>query len=596
MSDYTAPLADIRFALKEIAGLSELASLPGAEQAAPDLVDLVLTEAAKLAGDAIAPLNAVGDREHSRLENGVVRTPTGFAQAYRHYVEGGWNALPFELEHGGQGLPWAVAISVMEMWASASLAFSLCPLLNVGAVELLQAHGTPEQQRLYLPKMISGEWTGTMNLTEPQAGSDVGALRTRAVPEGNHYRITGQKIFITYGEHDLAPNIVHMVLARLPDAPQGTKGISLFLVPKFLVDGNGKLGEHNDLRCVSLEHKLGIHASPTCVMAYGDGGGAIGYLVGEPNRGMECMFTMMNNARLGVGLQGVSIAERAYQQARDYARQRIQGRPVGVKGNGPLPIVHHGDVRRMLIEMKALTEAARALTYLAAAAIDRARRHPDADERQRQQRLADLLIPVVKAWSTDIGVEVSSMGVQVHGGVGYIEETGAAQHLRDARIAPIYEGTNGIQALDLLGRKLARDGGLAARELLAEMRGLLRELVRAPGDDLGVIRVHLTAGLDALERATAEVVGEVATETARAFAGAAPYLKLFGTVIGGWLLAKEALAAQRALASGGDKRDFLEAKIATARFFAEHRLALAPALLPAVGGGATVMSFSPEWL
>jgi len=596
MSDYTAPLADIRFALKEIAGLSELASLPGAEQAAPDLVDLVLAEAAKLAGDAIAPLNAVGDREHSRLENGVVRTPTGFAQAYRHYVEGGWNALPFEPEHGGQGLPWAVAISVMEMWASASLAFSLCPLLNVGAVELLQAHGTPEQQRLYLPKMISGEWTGTMNLTEPQAGSDVGALRTRAVPEGDHYRITGQKIFITYGEHDLAPNIVHMVLARLPDAPQGTKGISLFLVPKFLVDGSGKLGEHNDLRCVSLEHKLGIHASPTCVMAYGDDGGALGYLVGEPNRGMECMFTMMNNARLGVGLQGVSIAERAYQQARDYARQRIQGRPVGVKGNGPLPIVHHGDVRRMLIEMKALTEAARALTYLAAAAIDRARRHPDADERQRQQRLADLLIPVVKAWSTDIGVEVASIGVQVHGGVGYIEETGAAQHLRDARITPIYEGTNGIQALDLLGRKLARDSGLAARELLAEMRGLLRELMRMPGDDLGVIRVHLTAGLDALERATAEVVGEVATETARAFAGAAPYLKLFGTVIGGWLLAKEALAAQRALASAGDERDFLEAKVATARFYAEHRLALAPALLPAVGGGATVMSFSPEWL
>ncbi|HUK07565.1 MAG TPA: acyl-CoA dehydrogenase [Stellaceae bacterium] len=596
MSDYTAPLTDIRFALKEIAGLSELASLPGAEQAAPDLVDLVLAEAAKLAGDAIAPLNAVGDREHSRLENGVVRTPTGFAQAYRHYVEGGWNALPFEPEHGGQGLPWAVAISVMEMWASASLAFSLCPLLNVGAVELLQAHGTPEQQRLYLPKMISGEWTGTMNLTEPQAGSDVGALRTRAVPEGDHYRITGQKIFITYGEHDLAPNIVHMVLARLPNAPPGTKGISLFLVPKFLVDGSGKLGEHNDLRCVSLEHKLGIHASPTCVMAYGDGGGAIGYLVGEPNRGMECMFTMMNNARLGVGLQGVSIAERAYQQARDYARQRIQGRPVGVKGNGPLPIVHHGDVRRMLIEMKALTEAARALTYLAAATIDRARRHPDADERQRQQRLADLLIPVVKAWSTDIGVEVASIGVQVHGGVGYIEETGAAQHLRDARITPIYEGTNGIQALDLLGRKLARDSGLAARELLAEMRGLLRELVRAPGDDLGVIRVHLTAGLDALERATAEVVGEVATETARAFAGAAPYLKLFGTVIGGWLLAKEALAAQRALASAGDERDFLEAKVATARFYAEHRLALAPALLPAVGGGATVMSFSPEWL
>ena len=596
MPDYAAPLLDIRFALNEIAGLAELATLPGAEAATPDAVDLVLDEAAKLAADAIAPLNARGDREHSRLENGVVRTPAGFAEAYRHYVEGGWNALPFEAEHGGQDLPWAVAISVMEMWASASLAFSLCPLLNIGAVELLQAHGTAEQQRLYLPKMISGEWTGTMNLTEPQAGSDVGALRTRAMRDGNRYRITGQKIFITYGEHDLASNIVHMVLARLPDAPAGTRGISLFLVPKVLVNADGSLGARNDLRCVSLEDKLGIHASPTCVMAYGDAGGAVGYLVGEENRGMECMFTMMNNARLGVGLQGVAIAERAFQQARDYARQRVQGRPVGVSADGALPIIYHGDVRRMLIEMRALTEAARALTYLAGAAIDRARRHPASEERQRQQRRADLLIPVVKAWCTDIGVEVASLGVQVHGGVGYIEETGAAQHLRDARIAPIYEGTNGIQALDLVGRKLARDGGAAARELIGEMRAFAREIADTANAEMTVIARHLGAGIDALERATNQITTAVAGETAGALAGAAPYLKLFGSVIGGFLLAKGARAALSGLAAEHAQRTFLQGKLMTARFYAEHRLAAAPGLLPAIAGGATVMGFDPEWL
>ncbi|HLJ22443.1 MAG TPA: acyl-CoA dehydrogenase family protein, partial [Stellaceae bacterium] len=367
MSDYAAPLADMRFALNEIVNLRDVAALPGCEQAAPDIVDQVLEEAAKLAGNVIAPLNAVGDRERSRLENGVVRTPTGFAEAYRSYVEGGWNALPFDPKHGGQGLPHVVSTAVLEVWTSANMAFSLCPLLTIGAVELLQAHGSPEQKRLYLAKMISGEWTGTMNLTEPQAGSDVGALRTRAVKKGDHYEITGQKIFITYGDHDMAANIVHMVLARLPDAPAGTRGISLFIVPKRLVNPDGSLGEMNDLRPVSLEHKLGIHGSPTCVMAYGDRGGAIGYLVGEPSRGMELMFTMMNNARLNVGLQGVAIAERAYQQARDFARVRVQGKVVGAKADGPLPIIHHADVRRMLLDMRACTEAGRALTYYVAA-------------------------------------------------------------------------------------------------------------------------------------------------------------------------------------------------------------------------------------
>jgi alkylation response protein AidB-like acyl-CoA dehydrogenase len=594
MSDYAAPIADMRFALAEIAGLRDVAALPGCDQAAPDLVDQVLDEAGKLARDVLAPLNVVGDRTHSRLENGIVRTPPGFADAYKSYVEGGWNSLPFDPEYGGQGLPQLVATAVLEMWTSSNLSFSLCPMLTIGAVELLQAHGSEEQKRLYLAKMISGEWTGTMNLTEPQAGSDVGALRARAIKSGDHYKITGQKIFITYGEHDMAPNVVHMVLARLPDAPPGTRGVSLFIVPKFLVNADGSLGARNDLRCVSLEHKLGINASPTCVMAYGDGGGAVGYLVGEENRGMECMFTMMNNARLNVGLQGVAIAERAYQQARDFARQRVQGKPLGAAGNGPLPIVHHGDVRRMLLEMRSLTEAARALTYFTAGAIDRARHHPEAAERARQQGIVDLLIPVVKAWSTDIGVEVASTGVQVHGGMGFIEETGAAQHFRDARITPIYEGTNGIQAIDLVSRKLRRDGGAAARAFIADMRGLERRLADAGGDDFSTMAAHLRAGLDALDRATAELAR--AEDVPAALAGAVPYLELFGIVTGGWLLATGALAARRQLADRAGKPEYLRGKIKTARFFAEHRLAAAPGLLPAIAAGAEVMAFDPDTL
>ncbi len=591
MSDYTAPLADMRFALTEIAGLDEIARLPGCEQATPDLVDAVLEEAGKLAGGVIAPLNRLGDRQASRLENGVVRTPDGFRDAYVKYVEGGWNALPFDPGYGGQGLPLALATAVLEMWNSANMGFALCPLLNVGAVEALHAHGSAEQKRLYLEKLVSGEWTGTMNLTEPQAGSDVGALRTRAVREGDHYRITGQKIFITYGEHDMADNIVHLVLARLPDAPPGTKGISLFLVPKYLVNPDGTLGARNDVRCVSLEHKLGIHASPTAVLAYGDNGGAIGTLIGEENRGMECMFTMMNSARLNVGLQGVAIAERAYQQARDFARQRIQGRPVTAKAAGTFPIIHHPDVRRMLLAMRAQTEAMRALAYYTAGSIDRARHHPDAETRAEEQRRVDFLIPVVKAWCTDLGVEIASTGVQIHGGMGFIEETGAAQHLRDARIAPIYEGTNGIQANDLVGRKLLRDGGEAARQLIAEFRMLDRALAAQPGDDLAAIRRPLAAGLDALAMASEGMIAAAGADQARGLAGAVPYLRLTGIVVGGAMMVRSALAAQRHLASrSGDSR-FHEAKLLTARFYAEHMLATAPALLPAITGGATVMAF-----
>jgi alkylation response protein AidB-like acyl-CoA dehydrogenase len=594
VTEYAAPLADMRFALAEIAGLAEIATLPGLEQASADVVDAVLEEAGKFAAAELAPLNRVGDTRPPRLENGVVRTPEGFKEAYAKYVDAGWNALPFPTAHGGQGLPFALATAVLEMWYSANMGFALCPLLTVSAVEALAAHGTEEQKRVYLPRLVSGEWTGTMNLTEPQAGSDVGALRTRAVREGDHYRITGQKIFITYGEHDMAANIVHLVLARLPNAPPGTRGISLFVVPKFLVNADGSLGARNDVRCASIEHKLGIHASPTCVLAYGDDGGAIGYLVGDENRGMECMFTMMNNARLSVGLQGVGIAERSYQQARDFARQRVQGRPITATSPGTYPIIHHPDVRRMLLGMRAQTEAVRALSYYTAGAVDRARHHPDAETRIVQQRRVDLLTPVVKAWCTDLGVTIASTGMQVHGGMGFIEETGAAQHLRDARIAPIYEGTNGIQANDLVGRKVLRDSGLAVRELLAEMRQLDEAIAAAPGGQLAEIRRPLKPGIDALALATNWVVEHGTKEPARALAGAAPYLQLMGIVTGGWLMARGALAAQRRLAQGNGEARFHQAKLHTARFYAEQVLATAPSLLPAVAGGNTVMDFDIE--
>jgi len=580
---YAAPLAEMRFVIDTVAPL---------DGGAADVADPILAEAAKFAAAELDPLNQPADRIGSVLENGVVRTPPGFREAYRRYVEAGWMGLACAPEHGGQGLPLSLATAVVEMWNSAAMSWALCPLLNFGAIELLQAHGSPEQQTLYLAKMVSGEWTGTMNLTEPQAGSDLGALRTRAVPAsdarwGEHYRISGQKIFITYGEHDLTDNIVHMVLARTPGAPPGSRGISLFLVPKLLPDNAGRPGERNDLRPLRLEEKLGIHASPTCVMSYGEGEGAVGWRVGDENRGLECMFTMMNSERLLVGVQGVAIAERAYQQARDYARTRVQGQPLGMKRGATVPpIIHHPDVRRMLLSMRAGIEAMRALTYLAAAAIDRSRHAADEKERFRAQRRADLLIPVVKAWCTDLGVEIASTGVQVHGGMGYIEETGAAQHLRDARIAPIYEGTNGIQANDLVGRKLGRDKGEAARELFAEMRADLAGL----GGEAGWAPIHrgLAEGLDALERATEYLV---AAEPALAAAGSAPYLALFGTVAGGWLMARLSQAARARAAHG-----FAAAKLATARCYAEQYLARAPSYLPAVMGGATVMGFDPDLL
>jgi alkylation response protein AidB-like acyl-CoA dehydrogenase len=593
MTDYVAPVADMRFAATKLAGFDEVASLPGCEDINLELVDSILEEGAKFAGEVLAPLNVVGDRQGARLENGVVRTSPGWAEAWRGFTEGGWNAVPFEPDHGGQGLPWLVAIQLQEMWTSANMAFSLCPMLTQGAVEAITHHGSPEQQALYLAKLIKGEWTGTMNLTEPQAGSDLAAVRTRAVPEGDHFLITGQKIFITYGDHELAENIVHMVLARTPDAPPGVKGISLFIVPKYLVGPDGSVGSRNDLRCASLEHKMGIHGSPTAVMAFGDNGGAHGWLIGEENKGLSYMFTMMNNARLAVGLEGVAIAERATQKAVAYARDRVQGRDITGGTAGNVSIIHHPDVRRMLLTMKGLTEASRAIAYLAAASLDVAKRHPDPAVRTKRQAMVDLLIPVVKGWSTEVGSEVAAIGVQVHGGMGYIEETGAAQYMRDAKIAEIYEGTNGIQANDLIGRKLTRDGGETARAMIAEMRATDTALAAA-GPELAGLRTALAEGVAALDTATAWILEAQKGDPADAAAGAVPFMRLWGTVAGGWLLAKGAAAATAELAAGGDTR-FLNGKIVTAKFYGEHILPRASSLkAAATAGAATVMALAED--
>jgi alkylation response protein AidB-like acyl-CoA dehydrogenase len=580
MPDYNAPVTDILFTMKAIAGLNAISALPGYADATADTVQAILEEAGKFAGEVLAPLNVVGDREGSKLENGVVRTPTGSKEAYRSFAEAGWNAVAFDPDYGGQGMPWVLTSALQEIWNAADMAFSLCPLLTQGAIEALQLVGTPEQKATYLPKMISGQWTGTMNLTEPQAGSDLGAIRTRAEPTGEDgvYRLKGQKIFITYGDHDLTENIVHFVLARLPDAPAGSKGISLFIVPKFLPNADGSLGKRNDLRVVSLEKKLGIHASPTCVMAYGDNEGAVAYRVGEPNRGLEYMFIMMNNARLAVGIQGLAIGERAYQHAVAYARQRVQGTPVdGSKG---APILHHPDVRRNLLTMRALTEGMRALVLYCAGALDRAKRHPDKAEQARNQALTDLLIPIVKAWCTDQGVRVASLGVQVHGGVGFIEETGAAQYFRDSRIAPIYEGTNGIQAMDLLGRKLLRDQGKAMQSLIAEISSSLDGL-----ED----KATLKAALNQLEQATAALLKTGANDLPGALAVATPYLGLCGTVIAGWLLAR---AAKEARNQSGLAADFVTAKQATAAFFSSNILVEATSeAARVIGGGSSTLAF-----
>ena len=597
MSQYHAPLAEMQFVMNELAGLGDLARLPGFEDATPETVGAILEEAGKFATGVLDPLNRIGDREGARLtEDGKVVTPPGFRDAYRSFCELGWNGLSKSQETGGQGMPQLVAAAIDEMWNAANMAFELCPMLTGGAIEAIELNGSDALKRLYLPKMVSGEWTGTMNLTEPQAGSDLAAVRTKAVPQPDgSYRIFGNKIFITYGDHDYTDNIVHLVLARTPDAPPGTKGISLFVVPKFLVNGDGTLGARNDVQCVSLEHKLGIHASPTAVLGFGDHGGAVGHVVGEENRGLEYMFVMMNLARFGVGMQGVGIADRAYQRARDYARERVQGRVTGAPKDAPAGIIGHPDVRRMLMTMRANTEAARALGYVTAAALDVANRHPDADVRKRKLAYAELMIPIVKGWSTEIAQETAYLGLQVHGGMGFIEETGAAQYVRDARITTIYEGTTGIQANDLIGRKIARDGGRTLAAIVADMRDVERALAEAGSDDLIAIGGRLRAGVDALEDAGRSIVERYAGDTRGALAGAGAFLELAGIVCGGALLARSAVIATRQLAESDGDPGFLRAKIVTARFFADHGLTQASGLRDAVvAGAASVLALADE--
>jgi alkylation response protein AidB-like acyl-CoA dehydrogenase len=516
MSEYVAPLKDIRFVMQELAGLDQVVALPGCEEASPDVIDAILDEAAKFAGAVLSPLNRVGDREGAKWKDTVVTTSPGFKEAYRQFVDNGWNGLGCDPEFGGQGLPKLLSTAVSEMWKAANHAFSLCPMLTQGAIEALMIAGTDAQKAAYLPNLVSGEWTGTMNLTEPSAGSDLAAVRSRAEPVGDGtFRIFGQKIFITYGEHDMTDNIVHLVLARTPNAPEGVKGISLFVVPKFMLNADGSLGERNDVFCVSIEHKLGIHGSPTAVLAFGDNGGAIGTLVGEENRGLEYMFIMMNAARFNVGLEGLGDAERAYQRAVMYAKDRVQGTEVGVRGGPKVPIIKHPDVRRMLMSMRARIEAMRALAYVTAAAQDHAHNNPDEAARKQGQAFADLMIPVVKGWSTESAIDIASLGVQVHGGMGFIEETGAAQHLRDARITTIYEGTTAIQANDLIGRKIAREKGVTIKGVIAEMRAAATLL----DGDLAGIGMRQSAAVDALERAVFWIVDNFSSDPKAAHVG-----------------------------------------------------------------------------
>jgi len=596
---YVAPLKDMMFVLNELAGLPEVSRLPGCEDATAETVEAVLQENANFVQGVIDPLNWSGDCQPSSLKDGVVTTSAGFKEAFHQFGQGGWQGVQHPVAFGGQGLPKLVSTPCIEMLNSANLSFALCPLLTDGAIEALMTAGTDAQRELYLPRLVSGEWTGTMNLTEPQAGSDLSLVRSKAVrqPDGT-FRVFGQKIFITFGEHDMAQNIVHLVLARTPEAPEGIKGISLFIVPKFMVGPDGSLGERNDVWCQSLEHKLGIKASPTAVLIYGDGKfqaasspgtapqpGAVGYLVGEENRGLEYMFIMMNSARFSVGMQGVAIAERAYQKAVSFARDRVQSRDVA-GSSGPVAIIQHPDVRRMLMTMRALTEGARALAYVAAAASDAGHHHADPQVRRENMAFYEFMVPIVKGWSTEMSLDVASLGVQVHGGMGFIEETGAAQYYRDARILTIYEGTTAIQANDLIGRKTARDGGTVARAILRQVRQTEEQLQAAGGPDLAAIRSALATASTALDEVIGFVVAGAKTDVRAVYAGSVPYLKLAGIVLCGWQMARAALVATQRLAEGGADDNFLKSKIATARFYADHVLCQAPGLARSIVAGA----------
>jgi alkylation response protein AidB-like acyl-CoA dehydrogenase len=592
---YKAPLKDMLFVMNELAGLSTINALPGCEDATADTVEAVLEENAKFCGNVVAPLNWPSDKDPSFWHDGQVTTAAGFKEAFKAFAEAGWQGVQHPVEFGGQGLPKLVATPCIEMINAASISFALVALLSDGAIEALLTAGSDAQKATYLENLVSGKWTGTMNLTEPQAGSDLAAVRTRAVPQGDGtFKVFGTKIFITYGEHDMAENIVHLVLARTPDAPAGVKGISLFIVPKFLVNADGSLGERNDAHCVSIEHKLGIKASPTAVLQFGDNGGAIGTLVGEENRGLEYMFIMMNAARFGVGMQGIGLAERAYQQAVTFAKDRVQSRDLAGSA-GPVSIIHHPDVRRMLMSMRSQTEAARALAYVGAGISDLAHHHPDAATRAANLAVYEYLVPIIKGWSTEMSQDVTRDGVQVHGGMGFIEETGAAQHYRDAKILTIYEGTTAIQANDLVGRKTVRDGGAVAKGLIAQVRATEAELATAAGEDFKAIYRALAEGSSALEAVVEYVAGNMKTDIKGVFSGSVLYLKLAGIVLGGWTMARAALVARRKLEAGEGDASFYQAKIVTARFFADHILTQASGLRAAiVDGSAGVLGLREE--
>ena len=584
---YRAPVNDMLFCMKELAGLEDVAKLPGFEEAGVETAQAVLEECAKFNEGVVAPLNWEGDRNPSSWKDGVVTTTPGFKQAFRQFGEGGWQGLQHPADFGGQGLPKTIGAACIEMLNSANLSFALCPLLTDGAIEALLTAGSPEQQALYLPKMISGEWTGTMNLTEPQAGSDLAQVRTRAEPQPDgSFKIFGTKIYITYGEHDMAPNIVHLVLARVVGAPEGVKGISLFIVPKFMVKADGSLGARNDAHCVSIEHKLGIKASPTAVLQFGDHGGALGQLIGEENRGLEYMFIMMNAARYAVGMQGIALAERAYQKAAAFAKERVQSRPVDGSLPGSGPIIHHPDVKRMLMTMRAYTEGCRAMAITAAAAFDASHHHPDAEVRKQNQAFYEYMVPLVKGYSTEMSVEVASLGVQVHGGMGFIEETGAAQYLRDSRILPIYEGTTAIQANDLVGRKTARDGGRTPKAIAAQIAVTEAELAKHDSAAARSMRKRLRAAREAFEQVVDFVAGNTKASPNAVFAGSVPYLMLAGNVVAGWQMARALVIAEDQLAQGEGDAAFLKAKVATAHFYAEHLLNKVPGLRDSIVEGA----------
>jgi len=603
--NYQAPIKDMLFCMTELAGIERIASMPGFEEAGIDTAQAVLEECARFAEGVVAPLNVPGDRQPSSWQDGRVTTTPGFAAAYRQFGEGGWQGLQHPAEFGGQALPRIISAACSEMLNSANLSFALCAILTDGAIEALLTAGSPQLQALYLPRMIAGEWTGTMNLTEPQAGSDLSLVRTRAEPQGDGtYKVFGTKIFITYGDHDMAQNIVHLVLARLPGAPEGVKGISLFVVPKFLVNTDGSLGERNDVQCVSIEHKLGIKASPTAVLQFGDGmaasiadgagPGAIGYLVGEEDRGLEYMFVMMNAARYAVGLQGIAVAERARQLAAAYARERVQSRPVDGSLSGAAPIIHHPDVQRMLLTMRAQTEGCRALAIAAAAAGDAAHAHPDAGVRLREQALYEFLVPLVKGYSTEMSLEVTSLGVQVHGGMGFIEETGAAQHYRDARILTIYEGTTAIQANDLVGRKTVRDGGKVARAFAAEIATVEAELRRRDSEAAHALAQRLTVAREAFLEVVAWMLARIKADPNAVFSGSVPYLLLTGNLAAGWQLGRSLIAAEDRLAAGEDPA-FMRSKVTVAHFYADHILTRVQGLRDSiVAGSEAVMTMALE--